>query len=186
MVFQNRYSVSWRLGRLRSLMSYRLKEDEGLSEGLRRVVLEQIDIALENLKPAARNKDEAIHDARVCIKKVRALLRLMRDSLGNQTYRTEDTAYRYAGRALSKARDSVALLEVVDKLIEHFSDHLSTDPFASIRAPLMRSRKVRQQDRKRAMTAAAKALRQARQRVQKWPDSVHHQSLAKGQKRVFK
>jgi CHAD domain-containing protein len=161
-------------------------EDEGLSDGLKRIVLEQIDEALKNLKPAARNKDEAIHDARVCIKKVRALLRLMQDSLGNQTYRTEDTAYRDAGRTLSKVRDTVALIEVVDKLIEHFSDQLSTNPFASIRAPLMRSKRVRQQDRKSAMIKTAKALRQARQRVQKWPGSVHHQALAKGQTRVFK
>jgi CHAD domain-containing protein len=167
-------------------MSYRLKGDEGLSDGLKRIVLEQIDKALDNLKPTARNKDEAIHDARVCIKKVRAVLRLMRGSLGNKTYRAEDTAYRDAARALSQVRDSVALLEVVDKLIEHFSDQLSTDPFASVRAPLTRSRKVRQPDRKTAMTKAAKALRQARQRVQKWPDVVHHRALAKGQRRVFK
>lgn len=167
-------------------MSYRLSEDEGLSDGLKRIVLEQIDKALENLKPTSRNKDVAIHDARVCIKKVRALLRLMRDSLGNQTYRAEDIANRDAGRALSKARDSVALLEVVDKLIDHFSDQLSTDPFASIRAPLMHSRKVRQKDRKSAMTEAAKALRQARQRVKKWTGSVHHQALARGQTRVYK
>lgn len=167
-------------------MSYRLKEDEGLSDGLKRIVLEQIDKALENLRPTARNKDEAIHDARVCIKKIRAVLRLIRDSLGNESYRAEDTAYRDAGRALSKVRDSVALLEVVDKLIEHFSDQLSTNPFANVRAPLMRSKKIRQQDRKSAMTTAAKALRQARQRVHKWPEVVHHRALARGQTRVFK
>ena len=63
--------------------------------------------------------------------------------------------------SLSKVRDSVALLQVVDELIDHFSDQLTTDPFASIRAPLMRSRKVRPQDRKSAMTKAAKGLRQA-------------------------
>src|SRR6266850_1644487 len=107
-------------------MSYRLKEGEGLNDGFKRIVLEQIDKALDNLKPTVRNKDEAIHDARVCIKKIRALLRLFRDALGDETYRAEDTAYRDAARALSKVRDSAALLEIVDKLIDHFSDQLST------------------------------------------------------------
>src|SRR4030095_15007775 len=165
-------------------MSYRFDEDETLSEGLKRIALEQIDKALSNLKPTARNKDLAIHDARVCIKKVRAVLRLMRDSLGDEAYRAEDTAYRDAGRELSKVRDSVALVEVVDKLIEHFSAQLTPHPFTGIRKPLTRSRRVRQQDRKSAMTKAAKVLRQARLRVKKWPKSVHHQELANGQRRV--
>src|SRR4030095_1267034 len=89
-------------------------------------------------------------------------------------------------RELSKVRDSVALVEVVDKLIEHFSAQLTPHPFTGIRKPLTRSRRVRQQDRKSAMTKAAKVLRQARLRVKKWPKSVHHQELANGQRRVFK
>ena len=79
-------------------MSYRLKENEGFSEGIKRIVLEQLDEALANLKPAVRNKDEAIHDARVSIKKIRAVLRLIRDSLGKKIFEEEDIAYRDAAR----------------------------------------------------------------------------------------
>jgi CHAD domain-containing protein len=167
-------------------MGYRLKVDEGLSDGAKRIVLEQIDTALDHLKPTVRNKDEAIHDARVCIKKVRALLRLMRESLGDETYKAEDSTYRDAAGMLSKVRDSAAMLEMVDKLIEHFSDQLSTDAFAGVRASLLRSKKMGQQDRKSAMTKVAKSLRQARDRVQEWPEVDAHQALAKGLKRVFK
>src|SRR5258705_2900128 len=172
---------------IRSLhMGFRFREDENLSDGARRIVLEQIDQALDHLKPTVRNKDEAIHDARVCIKKIRALLRLTRESLGEETYQAEDTAYRDAARLLSKARDSAAMLEIVDKLIEHFSEQLSTNAFAGVRAPLLRSKTMRQQDRKIAMTKVAKSLRQARERVQDWPEVDPHQVLAKGLKRVFK
>src|SRR6266705_2871971 len=100
-------------------MGYKLKEHESLSKGLNRIVLEQIDKAMDLLNPRVRNKDEAIHDARVCIKKIRAVLRLIQDSLGDETYQAEDTAYRDAARALSKVRDSAAMLEIFDKLIEH-------------------------------------------------------------------
>ena len=119
-------------------MSYKLREHEGLSDGTKRIVLEQIDKALDHLKPTVRNKDEAIHDARVCIKKIRALLRLIRESLGDETYKAEDSNYRDAARMLSKVRDSAAMLEIVDKLIEHFSDQLSTDAFGGVRASLLR------------------------------------------------
>ena len=167
-------------------MGYRLREDERLSDGAKRSVLEQIDEALDHLKPTVRNKDEAIHDARVCIKKIRALLRLMSASLGDKTYEAEDSTYRDAGRVLSKVRDSAAMLEIVDKLIEHFSDQLSTGAFAGVRAPILRSKKMGQQDRKSAMTKVAKSLRQARERVKDWPEIDTGQALAKGLKRVFK
>jgi CHAD domain len=78
------------------------------------------------------------------------------------------------------------MLEIVDKLIEHFSDQLAKGAFAQVRAGLVRSRKVGQRDRERAMSQAAKSLRQARQRVEKWPKTGHHRGLTIGLKRVFK
>ncbi len=167
-------------------MAYRLKKGEQFSDGVKRVLLEQIDKALDHLKPTARNKDEAIHDARVCVKKIRALLRLIRDSVGDTTFQAEDTAYRDAGRMLSRVRDSAAMLEIVDKLINHFSGQLSKNAFASVRAPLLRSRKEQQQDRNSAMVKAAEALREARARVKEWPESGHHQALTGGLKQIFK
>jgi CHAD domain-containing protein len=167
-------------------VAYSLVEDEGFSDGIRRIVLEQIDKVLENLKPTVRNKDEAIREARVDIKKIRAVLRFISKSLGDKTYRAEDTAYRDAARALSKVRDSAAMLEILDKLTEHFSDQLSTDPFGSVRALLLRSKRVRQRDRRSAMTKMGKSLRQARLRVAHWPKLDHHQALAVGLKRVFR
>src|SRR5215813_881391 len=166
-------------------MGYRLKDNEGFSKGIKRTVLEQVDKALDNLKPNVRSKDEGIHDARVSVKKIRAALRLIRDSLGENTFDAEDTAYRDIGRKLSKVRDSAAMLEVIDKLIVHFSDQLSPDAFASIRKPLRQSKAKRQQDRNQAMTKAAKSLRKARKRVADWPKPGHRQSLERGLKRVF-
>ena len=167
-------------------MSYRLKENEGFSDGIKRIVLKQLDEALDNLKPTVRNKDEAIHDARVSIKKIRAVLRLIRDSLGKKIYEEEDTAYRDAARTLSSVRDSAALLETLGKLTEHFSDQLSREAFTSVLTPLRQSKRRRLQDRKKAMKDTANALRQARKRVRDWPEIGHHRSLTVGLKRVFK
>jgi len=167
-------------------MGYRFKDSEGFAKGIKRTVLEQVDKALDNLKPNVRNKDEAIHDARVSVKKIRAVLLLIRDSLGENSFDAEDIAYRDVGRKLSKVRDSAAMLETIDKLIEHFSDELAPDAFASIRTPLRQSKASRLQGRKQAMTEAAKSLRKARKRVADWPKAGHRQSLARGLKRVFR
>jgi CHAD domain-containing protein len=167
-------------------MGFKLKEDESFSNEIKRTVVEQLDKALESLKPTSRSKDEAIHNARVCIKKIRALLRLVRDSLGDDLYRQEDKVYRDSGRMLSKARDSAAMLEIANKLLGHFSDQLTPDAFAEVLGPLKHSRNVRQGDRKIAMSKAARSLRLARRRVADWPKLGHHASFAKGLKRVFK
>lgn len=167
-------------------MAYQLTGDESFSDGITRIVLEQVDKALVNLKPTIRNKDVAIHDARVCVKKVRAVLRLIRDSLGKEIYQEEDIAYRDLARTLSKVRDGAAMLEVIDKLSERFSEQLAADAFANVRGPLKRAKKARQQDRAKAIRAAARSLREARKRIETWPAVGHHKSLTAGLKRVFK
>jgi CHAD domain-containing protein len=114
------------------------------------------------------------------------VLRLIRDSLGKKNYEQEDNAYRDAARTLSSVRDSAALLEILGKLTKHFSDQLSRDAFVDVVTPLQKSKRNRQQDQKKAMTDAAKALRRARKRVSGWPQVGHSESLNLGLKRVFK
>jgi CHAD domain-containing protein len=167
-------------------MAYRIRGDEAFSKAIRRIAVEQIDKALENLKPAVENKDEAVHDARVCIKKIRALLRLVRQSLGEKLYKAEDKGFRNTARLLSKARDSAALLEIFSKLNEHFSEQLTDDAFAEVKSKLSRAKTARADGRKTAMAEAAKSLRAARRRVKDWPKPGPHTALTKGLKQVFK
>jgi hypothetical protein len=70
-------------------MGYRLKGSNSFSHEIKGIVTEQIDNALDCLKRSG-NKDEGIHEARVCVKKIRALLRLVQDSLGSDSYASED------------------------------------------------------------------------------------------------
>jgi CHAD domain-containing protein len=79
-------------------MSYRLNEHETMSDGIKRVVLEQIDKALGQLQSTNGSRDDAIHDARVCLKKIRAVLRLVQAELDGGIFRQEDVSYRDAGR----------------------------------------------------------------------------------------
>ena len=65
-------------------MSYRLELNESLPDGIKRIVKEQIDQALEQLRESPEGRNEAVHDARKRFKKIRAVLRLVRDEIGEK------------------------------------------------------------------------------------------------------
>ncbi len=103
--------------------AYRLKRKEGAAEGLRRIALGRARKAQDRLRGASSGEAaEAIHGARKDLKKVRAVLRLVRDGLGEKAYRAENRRFRDAGRVLSESRDAEVKLETLAKLRERFGD----------------------------------------------------------------
>jgi hypothetical protein len=122
---------------------FRIRKNEPIPEGIKRIVAGQIDKGIERLGSAELDDDEAIHDARVCSKKIRAVLRLVRGELGRKVYKRENACFRDAARRLSHVRDTAALVEILDKVrakcpdecelkafsveIGELTDHLSVD-----------------------------------------------------------
>jgi CHAD domain-containing protein len=100
-------------------MTYRFKLQEPIAEGVRRIGLEQIDMAAAKLA----SKDDvpaAIHDARRCLKRLRALLRVIRPGLAEAVYRREMERLVDIGRQLSGARDLFVMQQTLDKLESRF------------------------------------------------------------------
>ena len=100
-------------------MTYRFKLQEPIAQGVRRIGLEQIDIAAAKLG----SKDDipaAIHDARRCLKRLRALLRLVRPGLADTAYRRETERLAGMGRLLSGARDLFVMQQTLAKLEDRF------------------------------------------------------------------
>lgn len=92
-------------------MAYEFSPDEGFATGIRRMAGEQVDGAIALMADAAADPGTHVHQARKHLKKTRALLRLARPALPRSGYRTEDVAYRDAGRLLASAREAtVAVL----------------------------------------------------------------------------
>jgi CYTH domain-containing protein/CHAD domain-containing protein len=103
--------------------SYRLKSKEGPAEGVRRIALGRTEKALERLRDGDDGElASAIHGARKDLKKLRGVLRLIRDELGGKAFRTENRRYRDAGRLLSGSRDVEAKLETLLRLHQRFGD----------------------------------------------------------------
>jgi len=97
-------------------MAFQLKPQESVRKGIKRLVRKQIDTALEGLR-TQDTSDPVVHEARKCFKKVRALLRLVRDELDDKVYRDENTCFRDAGRPLTAVRDAKVLIEALDKVL---------------------------------------------------------------------
>src|SRR5579862_3728041 len=97
-------------------MAYRLEREEPVISGLKRVVREEIESAGDHLAGKKKvTRDEAIHDARKSIKKVRATVRLVGQELGAAGRRENARLRDIAGR-LSEFRDAFAILETFDAL----------------------------------------------------------------------
>jgi CHAD domain-containing protein len=151
-------------------MAYRLKRDESVIRGLKRVVREEIESAAAQLSGEMKtSRDEAIHEARKSIKKVRALLRLMSGEFG-AAYARENARLRDIARRLSQFRDAFAIIETFDDLTNKFKDQ-SVNKLHSVRSGLAKRMKEagREEEVVIVIHDAAAALGKAARRVKTWP-----------------
>jgi CHAD domain-containing protein len=96
-------------------MAFRFKLSEPFEEGCKRIAREQIERAQCQLK-APSDPVLAVHETRKALKRLRALLRLIRPALGDAAFHEENSQLRDIAGSLSSARDRHVLLETVTKL----------------------------------------------------------------------
>jgi CHAD domain-containing protein len=123
------------------VVAYKLKRDEGMATGIRRIVDEELAAAGDDLTGGGpADRDEAVHDARKRLKKARSALRLVRDDVGADVQRSETAALRDAARRLSGARDAYVLLETLGTIREEADGALPAATVRKLRGILGRSR----------------------------------------------
>jgi CHAD domain-containing protein len=161
-------------------MSFRLKADESVPKGVRRLALEQLDKAREALDRRGEDPVEAVHDARKCFKRLRALGRLVRDELGEGEYRRDNALFRDAARPLSEVRDAHALLQAADALAERCGE-VPPQAWATLRGGLeRRERRVSGALRGEVIEPILDALDEGERRVKKWRIGRGFSALAPG------
>jgi CHAD domain-containing protein len=152
-------------------MSYRFKSKESVPEGIRRIVREEIESATNQLTHGRGSKpDEAIHEARKSVKKIRGALRLMQPELG-VTYGEENRRLGETGRRLSEIRDAEAIIEVFDGMVEKYRRQLKPEAAQAIRRGLLKNK---QETEKRVqidtvVRQAISRLRAMSRRLDSWP-----------------
>ncbi|MGH9112627.1 MAG: CHAD domain-containing protein [Acidimicrobiales bacterium] len=115
-------------------MAFRFQPGEAVPEGVRRVATEELVAALDHLGGGAGPMDEAVHESRKSLKRLRALLRLVRDGLGPSAYRGENACFRDCGRLLAGPRDAAVLAATLDDLAPELD--LGVTTFARLRGAL--------------------------------------------------
>src|ERR671917_266737 len=97
--------------------SFRFDPAAPVPDEVRRVALGRIDHALDELRGRSdSSREEAVHEARKDMKKLRALLRLLRGELGDRVRARENAAFRDAARELAGVRDADVMLETLGAL----------------------------------------------------------------------
>lgn len=187
----NKMARDQRSGRSDRARRYRLYRQETPAQGLGRVARGQLDSAIELLERREGDDPvESIHEARKSLKRLRALLRVSRNLIGDETYRRENTILRDVGRELSGARDAQVLVETLDGLISHFVDELGDEPFSRFRQALLAEADAASEAKQdeAAASGAAATLTTVRTRVAMWelPQDGGPESLARGSKRIYR
>ena len=146
--------------------------DEPLGAGLQRISLEQFDRAIGGLVDPGADVDAAIHEARKVMKRLRAVLRMVRPEIGDRVYRFENRALRNAARSISRIRDAAVMVDTVAALAARFEGSLPVDVFDDLAERLdRRAIGVRRRvlDDGSAVGEVVMALRSARTRFAGWP-----------------
>jgi CHAD domain-containing protein len=156
----------------RAQRKFRLRVDETVPDGVRRVARGRLADGVDALAGVTTaGLGEAVHATRKNIKRVRAVVRLSRDAIGEDVYDRENTHLRMIAGKLAGARDARVLVETLTALEERFEDELPRGATAALRARL-------QEDHERAVAAmagsgdlaarAAQALDEAQTRTAQW------------------
>jgi CHAD domain len=104
-----------------------LRPGEPPTQGLQRMALGQIDLAIDALEGTGAGEApsaNAVHETRKALKRLRALLRLLRNELGEAVFTRDDDAIRHIARHLSDARDAEVMLATLDALMQRHPSKL--------------------------------------------------------------
>jgi CHAD domain-containing protein len=171
--------------------AYRLGRAEFVPDGMRRIARGQLDAGIEELAGQPNRKlDEAVHETRKRLKRLRAALRLERSAIGDETYRRENAAFRDMGKKLSAPRDATVMIETLDELTDRFRDELPPDTTGPLRARFERTHKralTRLRRDEAAIEAARCELEEARERSAAWTfDAEGFDALRPGLERIYR
>ncbi len=144
-------------------MAFRLKANHSIANRLSRLVDKQLRAALVELT-RARPSGVALHQARTRVKKVRAVLRLLKSGLGS-TYRTLNERLRSAAHLLSELRDVDAAVETLHALRARYPTVLTGTIIRTVEATLRAGNRPSKTSANRQFRRAARELRSARRQT---------------------
>ncbi len=170
-----------------------LLTSEPAADGLKRIALGQLDLAIELLNGKSSVPPErCIHETRKALKRLCALMRLLEQELGEKRSKRERATLRNAARRLSSARDTEVMVKTLDSLFARHPHKLGQRRgLIELRAHLAGKRLVAVEHAlgdTATRSQVAEELRAVRRRVTKWKLSEQRSArlMEPGLKRIYR
>lgn len=177
-------------------VSVRFFAGETLSEGLNRVIEAQFDIALQIASADRDEQAAAVHETRKAIKRLRAMLRLVRDRMSLDGYHTDNAMLKLIAAELSAVRDSWVMSQILERLLPHEGDTSGIIPVLIDRLQdRYRTESAAVLENKALMASIVEQLEHVRDSAKRWTVMAGEQTrplphefatVAPGLQRVYK
>lgn len=120
-------------------MGFCIKKNEKADRGLRRVLQEQSELAIQALSAPPERREEGIHDFRVACKRLRAVLRLLHRGEEGPARELDRRIGALSGE-LSVLRDADVMLDTLEGLHQAHPAWFDASTFAMAREDLLQER----------------------------------------------
>ena len=151
------------------IMAFALNSRKHLDDELTKVVRRELRKASRALRNGTGIPIETlIHESRKSVKKVRAAASLLEQS-GAKLPRKDRKRLKATGRALSRFRDSAAIVETLDRVHRRYPKRLADSTYGILRRALVDARNRQSAQATQGIaTVAADALRRTRKSAKAW------------------
>ena len=120
------------------MKGFSISNTESISINIHRILLEQFHYIIMQSEKDQEEIHESIHETRKSMKRIRAVLRMIRDEIGYSSYYRENTFYRDLSRNLSEIRNFEVLSGSIQNLQKDLSNTIPADVFALLEGELDR------------------------------------------------
>ncbi|HTV43132.1 MAG TPA: CHAD domain-containing protein [Candidatus Sulfotelmatobacter sp.] len=144
-------------------MPFRFKRKESVTKAARRLCCERVDDALELLEKGEHH--EAVHDVRRQIKKLRAVLRLVRQGIGETAYNESTNTLREAAERLNAMRDAQVRLDALEDLVKRSNGQIPRRSLPKIQNALRQNCRDEEQKLVATFGSVKDTLLRARQQL---------------------
>jgi CHAD domain-containing protein len=145
---------------------------ESIAENISRILGEQLDYIEMQCRKKGANVPKAIHEIRKSMKRIRAVLRLIRDEIGYSSYYRENVFYRDLSRNLSDIRNFEVLSGSIRTLQQDLSNTIPVVVFDSLQEELDKQQEEVTGGPSRLvqlLRITGKEVRTGRERIQDFP-----------------
>lgn len=149
-----------------------LGRSEPLGVGLKRVAMEQLEVAARGFFDSESDFGSAVHQARKAIKRVRALVRLIESELPDNVFDFENQSLRDTARLIGDVRSSRGVVDAAVVVRDLYGELLADGTFEELLVRLEHRRGVMELqalEDPRLIGRIVRGLERAHNRYSSWP-----------------